>query len=187
MAARLDLRERLQQLGIAALAILLGIGAGVDPPTAVAAAIGLAFVALVMSDLTIGLCMFAVVAFLDVLPHLGGSALSFTKIVGFLLAVSWLAKGASNADSRNDFLAAHPTFTYVLVLFLGWSALSLTWAESTSVATTPLMRYALNLVLFLIVYSAVRTPRQLAWTIGAYVAGSAIAAGYGVLNPPTDT
>ena len=186
MAARLDLRERLIQLGIAALAVLLGIGAGVDPRIAVAAAIGLGFVALVMSDLTIGLCLFAIVAFLDVLPHLGGSALSFTKIVGFLLAISWLAKVASAEDSRNDFMAAHGTFTYVLVLFLGWSALSLTWAEDAGVATTPLMRYALNLVLFLIVYSAVRTPRQLAWTIGAYVGGSALAAGYGILNPPTD-
>jgi O-antigen ligase len=187
MAARIDLRHRFVQLGFAALAVMLGIGAGVDPRIAVAAAIGLAFVVLVMGDLTIGLCLFAVVAFLDVLPHLGGSALSFTKIVGFLLAVSWLAKVSSSDDARNDFLAAHPTFTYVLVLFLGWSALSLTWAESSSVATTPLLRYALNLILFLIVYSAVRTPRHLAWTIGAYVAGSALAAGYGVLNPPTDT
>src|ERR671938_1298195 len=102
MAARLDLRERLQQLGVAALAVLLGIGAGVDPRIAVAAAIGLAFVVLVMGDLTIGLCLFAVVAFLDVLPHLGGSALSFTKIVGFLLAVSWLAKGAASRDERQD-------------------------------------------------------------------------------------
>jgi O-antigen ligase len=187
MAARLELRERLLQVGIAALAVLLGIGAGVDPRIAVAAAIGLGFVVLVMSDLTIGLCLFAIVAFLDVLPHLGGSALSFTKIVGFLLAVSWLAKVSSSQDERNDFLAEHPTFTYVLVLFIGWSALSLTWAEQVGVGTTPLLRYALNLVLFLIVYSAVRTPRQLAWVIGAYVAGSALAAGYGVLNPPTDT
>src|SRR5919199_3086782 len=98
MAARLDLRERLQQLGVAALAVLLGIGAGVDPRIAVAAAVGLAFVGLVMSDLTIGLCLFAVVAFLDVLPHLGGSALSFTKIIGFLLAVSWLPKGSSRRE-----------------------------------------------------------------------------------------
>jgi O-antigen ligase len=186
MAARLDLREWLQQLGVAALAILLGIGAGVDPRIAVAAAIGLAFVVLVIGDLTVGLCLFAIVAFLDVLPHLGGSALSFTKLVGFLLAVSWMAKVSSSEDSRNDFLAAHPTFTYVLVLFLGWSALSLTWAEDAGAGTTPLMRYALNLVLFLIVYTAVRTPRQLAWTVGAYVAGSALAAGYGILNPPTD-
>jgi O-antigen ligase len=42
------------------------------------------------------------------------------------------------------------------------------------------------MILFLIVFTAVRTPRALAWTVGAYVAGSAIAAGYGLLNPPQD-
>jgi O-antigen ligase len=184
MAARLELRERLWQLLLAAVAVLLGLGAGVDPRIAVAAAIGLGFVVLVMGDITIGLCLFAVVAFLDVLPHLGGSALSFTKIVGFLLAISWLAKVTSDTDTRADFVAAHPTFTYVLALFIGWTALSLTWAEKAGVGTTPLLRYALNMVLFLIVYTAVRTPRHLVWAIGAYVVGSALAAGYGVLNPP---
>jgi len=186
MAARLDLRERAGQLALVAIAVLLGIGAGVDPRIGLAAAIGLAFVVLVMADLTIGLCLFAVVAFLDVLPHLGGSVLSFTKVVGFLLAISWIAKVSSSADSRNDFLAAHPVFTYVLALFIGWAALSLTWAEDSGAASTPLLRYALNLILFLIVYTAVRTPRHLAWTLGAYVLGSAVAAGYGVLNPPQD-
>src|SRR5256714_7179146 len=122
MAARLDLRERTWLLGLAMLAVLLGVAAGVDPRIAIAGAIGLAFVVLVLADLTIGLCLFAVVAFLDLLPHLGGSALSFTKIVGFLLAISWLAKVSSDDDSRNDFLAPHPTFSYVLMLFLGWDA-----------------------------------------------------------------
>src|SRR5437763_12995830 len=137
MAARLDLRSRAWQLAVAAVAVVLGIGAGVDPRIAVAAAIGLAFVALVMADLTVGLCLFAVVAFLDLLPHLGGSLVSFTKIVGFLLAISWLAKVSTQQGSRNDFVGAHPTFAYVLALFLGWSALSLTWAESPGQGGTP--------------------------------------------------
>src|SRR5919204_4020065 len=102
MAARLDVRSRVWQLALAAVAVLLGVGAGVDPRIAVAAAFGLAFVVLVMADLTIGLCLFAVIAFLDVLPHLGGSVVSFTKIIGFLLAISWLAKvSSSGEDSRS--------------------------------------------------------------------------------------
>src|SRR5947199_10866205 len=149
MAARLELRERGWQLALAGLAVLLGVAAGIDARIAIAGAIGLAFVVLVLADLTIGLCLFAVVAFLDLLPHLGGSLVSFTKIVGFLLALSWLAKVSSSQDSRNDFLAAHPTFSYVLVLFIGWAAVSLTWSEKPGVGTTPLLRYALNLILFL--------------------------------------
>jgi O-antigen ligase len=186
MAARLDARGRLWQLTLAGVAVLLGVGAGVDPRIAVAGAIGLAFVALVMADITVGLCLFVVISFLDVLPSLGGSLLSFSKIVGFLLAASWLAKVSTSTDARNDFLAEHPAFTYVLALFVGWAALSMTWAEDASAGTTPVMRYALNLILFLIVYTAVKTPRQALWAIGAYVTGAAVAAGYGVLHPPPD-
>ena len=139
---------------------------------------------LVLGDLTFGLCLFAVVAFLDLLPELGGSLLSFSKIIGFLLALSWLAKVSAAGGTRSDFLAAYPLFTYVLGLFLAWTALSLLWSEDPSLGRTPLMRFALNLVLFLIVYTAVRTPRQFTWTVGAYVAGATVAAAYGLLSPP---
>ena len=49
------------------------------------------------------------------------------------------------------------------------------------------MRFVLNLVLFLIVYTAVRTPKQFVWTLGAYVAGRTAAAAYGLARPPADT
>ena len=49
------------------------------------------------------------------------------------------------------------------------------------------MRYALNLILFLIVFTAVRTPKQVVWVVGAYVTGAAVAAAYGLLSPPPDT
>ena len=186
MAARLDMRERLWHLALAALAVMLGVGAGMDPRVAVAAAIGLGFVVLVMGNLTAGLALFAVIAFLDVLPELGGSLLSFTKVVGFLLALSWLARVSTTTDTRNDFVGAHPTFTYVLAVFVGWAALSLTWAESSGDTNQAVMRFVLNLVLFLIVFTAVRTPRQFMFIVGAYVLGSAVAAGYGLLNPPED-
>lgn len=187
MAARIDASELRYQALLAALAVGLGLLAGLDPRIAIAAAIGLAFVVLVIGDLTFGLCLFAVVSFLDLLPDLGGSLLSFSKIVGLLIAVSWLAKVSTTTDARNDFLAAHPVFAYVLGLFLGFTALSLTWAEDAAAGRTSLMRYALNAILFLIVYTAVRTPKQFAWTIGAYIGGASIAAAYGLLFPPQDT
>ena len=187
MAARLSGSQLGYQALLGTAAIGLGLLAGFSPKLAIAAAIGLAFVVLVLGDLTFGLCLFAVVMFLDLLPALGGSLLSFSKVVGLLIAVSWLAKVSSSADTRNDFLAAHPVFSYVLGLFLGFSALSVLWAEDPSVATTPLMRFALNLVLFLIVYTAVRTPKQFALVIGAYILGASVAAGYGLLFPPQDT
>ncbi len=184
MVARLDLTQRTGHALVALVAIALGVAAGIDPKTAVAAAIGLAFVVVVFGDLTIGLCLFAVIGFLDVLPHLGGSVLSFSKIVGFLLAASWLARITTAGEDRRDFLADHPGFTYVLAVFLGFSALSLAWAENLGMAGTPLLRYALDLVLFLIVYTAVTTPRDFKLTLGAYVIGAALAAAYGFVAPP---
>ena len=187
MAARLDVSQRIYQLLLGLGAVGLGLLAGIDPRIAIAAAIGLAFVVLVLGDLTFGLCLFAVVSFMDLLPALGGSLLSFSKIVGFLLAISWLAKVTSSQDVRNDFLAAHPIFTFVLGAFIGYAAFSLLWAEDPTVGRTPLMRYALNLVLFLIVYTAVRTPKQFIWVLGAYVTGAAVSATYALLAPPPDT
>jgi O-antigen ligase len=187
MAARLQQNQVGYQALLASLAVVLGLLAGLDPKLAIAAAIGLAFVVLVLGDLTFGLCLFAVVAFLDLLPHLGGSLLSFSKVVGLLIAISWLAKVSTSDDARNDFLAAHPIFSYVLGVFIGFAALSLTWAEDTASARTALMRFALNLILFLIVYTAVRTPKQFVLVIGAYVVGASVAAAYGVLFPPQET
>jgi putative inorganic carbon (HCO3(-)) transporter len=187
MAARLEVSQRGYQLLLAMGAVGLGLLAGLDPRLAIAAAIGLGFVVLVLGDVTFGLCVFAVISFLDLLPALGGSLLSFSKIVGFLLAVSWLAKITSKRETRNDFLAAHPMFSFTLGAFLGLAAFSLLWAEDPTAGRTPLLRYALNLVLFLIVYTAVRTPKQFTWTVAAYVGGAAAAAAYAVLSPPPET
>ena len=145
MVARIDLAQRTRQALIGLFAIGLGLLAGVDPKIAIAAAIGLAFVVLVIGDLTIGLCLFAVVAFLDVLPHIGGSLFSFSKFVGF-------------------------------------SALSLTWAENAGEGTTPLLRYVLNVILFLIVYTAVKSARDFKWVVGAYVIGCVLAAASSALR-----
>jgi len=187
MAARLQRSQLGYQALLGSIALGLGLLAGVDPKLAIAAAIGLAFVVLVLGDLTFGLCLFAVVSFLDLLPDLGGSLLSFSKVVGLLIAISWLAKVSTSDDTRNDFLAAYPVFAYVLAAFVGFAGLSLTWAEDAQAGRTSLMRFALNLILFLIVYTAVRTPKQFVLTVGAYVSGASIAAAYGMLFPPQDT
>jgi O-antigen ligase len=187
MTAGADLPQRAYLLLLGMAAVGLGLLAGIDPRLGIAAAIGLAFVVLVMGDLTFGLCVFAVVAFMDLLPALGGSLLSFTKIVGLLLAISWLAKVTSTGEKRSDFMSAHPVFSYVLGIFMVFATMSILWAEDPSLAQTPLIRYALNLILFLIVFTAVRTPKQFVWTLGAYVLGATAAAAYGLAQPPAET
>src|SRR3954467_7318518 len=113
-----------------AIAAAVGALAGVDARQGVAAAMALAFVTIVMADLSVGLCLYALIAFLNIVPDVGGSFLSFDKVAGALLAISWLAAGASRKGARRAFVSAHPLFAAVLAFFLIWTTLSLTWVGS---------------------------------------------------------
>src|SRR3954453_17492240 len=112
-----------------AIAAAVGALAGVDARLGVAAAMALAFVTIVMADLSVGLCIYALLAFLNIVPDAGGSFLSFDKVAGGLLALSWLAAGGGRRGARRAFFTAHPQFSAVMLFFLAWVLLSLTWAE----------------------------------------------------------
>src|SRR6266576_1314767 len=83
-------------------------------------ALGLSFAALVVANITVGLCLFTVVSFLDILSNIGGSV-GITKLIGLLLVLSWFATISTRGDSGKDFAAAHPTMTYLLAMFVAWS------------------------------------------------------------------
>jgi putative inorganic carbon (hco3(-)) transporter len=166
---------------VAALAGIVGILAGIDPALAIAAAVTVAFVLLVLADLYVGLVLFTLLSFVAQIPGLGDSSVTFAKFAGLLLAISWLAVLATREDARADFLTAHPAVSFALVLFLGWAALSQLWAEDPGVTLDGAYRLALNAVLFLIIFSAVRKPGQAIGVIAAFVAGATIAAVYGLL------
>ncbi|MCW3050050.1 MAG: O-antigen polymerase [Solirubrobacterales bacterium] len=179
-----DPRGLVAVLGIAGAALLLGWLAGAAPKLALGATLGVAFLVAVMSDLALGLCLFIILAFFEVLPAVAGG-FTFAKIGGLLLVVSWLATVAVRPKWRRDFLRVHPAATALMVGFLCWIAMSAAWAESPSVALGTLPRYAPNLVLFLIVYTAVGTRRHAVWVIAAFVIGATIAALYGIARPPS--
>lgn len=168
-------------LGGAALA--LGLLAGIDPVLAVAAALGLAFVLIVMVDITAGLCLFAVLIFLDQVPLLGGTAATFTKGAGLVLAMSWLAYISTHGARGRNFMAEHGIFTLVLGAFLAWAALSLLWAESIADGAESVLRYSLNVLLFLIVFTAVGSRQRALSVIVALVAAATLSALYGLVVP----
>src|SRR4051812_7107268 len=165
--------------------VSLGVGAppGIDPKLAIAAALGLGFATLVLSNITVGVCMFAVVSFLEVLGSVGGS-IGITKVFGLLLVGSWFAAASTRDDAEHNFVTAHPSMTYVLAIFVAWSTLSVVWAESSSVAINSSFRYFQELLLFLIVFTAIRTRRHATLLVAAFVVGATIAAIFAILNPP---
>ena len=166
---------------VMASALALGGLSGVDPRLGILAAAGLAFVALVMANLTLGLCLFTLIAFVDALPTAAGSALSIQKAAGIVLVGSWLGTVAVQRKSVKTFVGAHPAMSLLLVAFLTWAGISAVWAEYAPAAETAVFRYCLSIVLALIVFSAVQTRDEALWVLKAFVAGAALAATYGIV------
>lgn len=184
LGSRVDPRTGLWLSGLGLFAAFVGFLAGVDPKLALAAALGSGFVLLVFTDLAAGLALFGFFSFLEVLEL--GSAASVGKVGGALLALGWLAVLATRHEPARDFLVVHPWMSSVVGLFLGWSLLSAAWATDTGAALGVTVRYALNAVLFLIVFTAIRSRRNATMITGAFLAGAVAATAYGLFTVNTE-
>jgi O-antigen ligase len=162
------------------LCAAIGLLAGTDPALAVGAAVAAAFATLVAADLALGLCVFIVVSFAERLPAAGASDLTLVKALGALLAVSWLGTVATRRGGERQLFTAHPLMTMAGVGLLAWMILSISWAEDPAAARETVMRYALNLSLLPIVYSAVRRREHAVAVIAIYVAGAVASAVYAI-------
>jgi O-antigen ligase len=180
MTARVDPARGIWIAGFGLFAALVGFLAGTDPKFAIAAAIASGFVLLVFVDLAAGLAVFGFFSFLELLQL--GSVISVGKLGGALLALGWLAVMATHHETRRDFLVIHPWMSATIGLFLGWSLLSIAWASNTAAALGVTGRFALNAILFLIVFTAIRTRKQAVVVTSAFVAGAVAATVYGLLN-----
>jgi O-antigen ligase len=175
---------RLLVAGAAACgAAFLGLLAGLDPRLAILASITCAYVLITFADLSVGLALFVVLSFLETLA-VGGAAVSVTKVLGLVLALSWLALVATRGDAKTDLFAVHPAASYALILLVGWTALSSTWAESSSTALSVAYRLLLDALLYVIVYTAVKDRRTVQLIAGAFVVGAVAAAAYGLVAVP---
>jgi O-antigen ligase len=170
-------------LGLALVSLAVGVLAGVDPKLAIAAAVGLGFAGLVVANITVGLCLFVAISFLEVLGNVGGS-IGVTKAFGLLLVASWFAAVSTQNEAENDFISVHPTMTYLLAIFVAWSTLSLLWAFSGSAVINASFRYFQDLLLFLIVFTAVRRREHAVWMTSAFVGGATIAAIFAIIYHP---
>ena len=177
MAARLTPVSWEFLAGFMGVSIVVGLLAGFDPKFAIAASIGIGFVLIVFADLTAGLALFGFFSFLELLNL--GSVISVGKLGGALLALGWIAFVLTRQNAKSDFTAVYPGASLILGLFLGWVALSALWAESTGQVMGSFTRYLLNVILFMIVFTAVRTKRQAIIVISGFLAGAAAAAFYG--------
>jgi O-antigen ligase len=166
------------------LFVMVGFVAGAEPRFGIAAALAIVYALVVFTNLTAALTVLVVIVFAESTP-LAGPALSATKIAGLLLALGWLARVATGSGDRRAVLfSAHPALSYLLALFMGWIALGIIWAQDVALALDRAMVFLLVAILYLIVFTAVRTRRQAMWVIGAFVLGTTITAAYGLVLRP---
>lgn len=184
--SRADSRARLLResapLGILALCafFLVGIPAGIEPVAVLGGAVAAVLVALMLSDLTIGLLCFGVLAFFENLPGVNGTV-SGAKIAGTLVVMSWIATIAVRRSVRRGFIGAHPGASYLILVFLAWLALSLAWAKSVPDGVTALSSWSLVLLLLPMTYAAIRTRGHVLGLTVILVAGATLVALYGMV------
>lgn len=158
------------------LALAIGALAGRSPSEAIAATAVLAFIPIVVTRFTLGVGIFIVSTFMGI----SGTS---QKGIGLLVIFAAIALLMVQSGTPN-FFADHRRLTMLLVGFLAWCVLGLTWATSTGDVLTALYRYLPNFLVFFVVYTAARGRRDLLALAVFFVIGAAIAAGDAILSPP---
>jgi O-antigen ligase len=179
------LRSPLTPLIAASAVLTIAVGAlsGAKPQLGILTAVGVVFVALVLTNLQAGFAVMVMFAYLEVLSVLGG--VSLAKVAGALIVVAWLATVSTGGrEQQRNLFTEHPTFTYIILAFVGWSAISVSWSESSPTAVTSVMRYALDALLLPIAFTAIRNRRDAIRILAAIVVGAGIAAVSAIVAPP---
>jgi O-antigen ligase len=152
---------------------LLGVAAVRSPYYTLAATLGLIFILIAFRNLAAGVALFAVTTFFAKLPGTGsgsGAGVTIVKLAGIVLAVAWLALLIRR---KVPFLLVdHPVVSAALISFPAWAFTSALWAQDANGAVSSSLRYAQNVLLVFIVYSALRKPRDFRWLIWAFIVGA---------------
>jgi O-antigen ligase len=161
------------------LAAGVGALAGHNAQLALAAAAALLFVALVWSNYPAAVGVFIVVTFFENAPGI------VVKGIGLVLVLAWFAMLAtrSSADFA-DFAGELKGFTILLVAFIGWILLSISWAQSPAAVLSSASRYVPNMFVFFLIYAAGEKRSRAQLLLGFFVLAAAIAAADGVIHPP---
>ena len=176
LTARETLASGWIMVPLAGLAVLVGTGAVVSPPLVLFGVLGLAFVAASTRSLAAGVAAFTVLIFFSRIPAVSGSGVTVVKLAGGVLALAWLAAILRRHDRPPLLFRDHPAFTYVTLLFLGWTLASVLWAPDADIATSDAFRVLQVVVLMFIVFSAIERRGHLLWVVWAFVGGAAVSA-----------
>ena len=177
VAHRLDLNpgsgiaRRASWMTILAAIFAASIGglAAVSPKLALAAVLGGLFVLAALISLPAGVAMFTILVFLEAMPQF--ASFPVVKLAGVALVVAWVFHLIRSR--RPPFLLTrHPIFGYAALLFLTWVFASSLWATAEGTAVYTAFQVFQDLLLVVIVFTAVSTRRHFLWIIWAFILGA---------------
>lgn len=157
-----------------------GVVAAVNPRYGVLAPLGIAFAAAVFANVTLGLLLFTILAWLHMITA-GSTAVSGAKVAGLLLFLSWFAAKSLRPDPRGRTLSeAQPGLMVAAVALASWSAISVAWAHSRGTAMSSTYTLVLDMLLLPIVFYAIQRREHFVWIVGAFVIGATASAMIGL-------
>lgn len=165
---RLTSQSVLLPAGAVLTALVVGGAVGRSPLLTVGGLVGLALIALLLSDITVGVVAFVIIQPLALL--IGGGESLISKGAGVILLVTWLVSLRYPSVRRRylSFIANNPVLTGAIVAFMGWCLASVLWTLSVSSSVDAIQRYALGFLLLAIVFTATRDRRAAILICGAF-------------------
>ena len=167
--------------GVVVLSIALGLISARFGVAGIALPLGALFVAAAFRDLALGVVLFTILAWFQLIPGFEGSSVTFAKAAGLVLVAAWVV---ALVDRRRA-IPFLPRERLIVGAGAGafwlWGVSSTLWATDTAAATTYISRVGQGVLLFLIVYSALREPRHLRWFAWIFVSGAFVGAALGLI------
>jgi putative inorganic carbon (hco3(-)) transporter len=168
---------------VAVACVLAGVGAVYSPSRVVLALGGLGVVILALRNLVWLLAVFTVLTFPEQLP-LGIASGTVAKPLGAILVLSWALHLLRNRSA--PFLPRdQPLIAAALAVFFVFSVVSALWAADTALVISNAARLLQMVLLFVIVFTAIRTRTDLLIVTGAYVFAASVTAAYAITSGVT--
>jgi O-antigen ligase len=158
---------------------LIGLVSAAVPALALAGTVAVIVAAAALNSLTFGVVLITFLSFLETIPAYA-SQVTFVKLAGLIVAFTWIALALDRRGRIRLLFQDHPSFSYTVLLFVGWASASVIWATEPEVSRSYVIRLVLVAVLLYVTYSAIRTPRHLKIVLAAFVAGAFASTVYGI-------
>ena len=164
---------RLMALALAS-SVLLGVIAVAHQAMALGIALGLVFIVVTFRNLAVGLALFTLVISLEYVPGME-SGVALAKPTGAVLAAAWAAELIARQDDTRSLYRDRPVLAGAAIGISVWALASSLWAVDGGVAVSSAVRLAQGIILLFVVYTALRTFRDVRLVLGAYVLGALLA------------